>query len=387
MKTGVATMNSTHQKWAILLSHHLSGYSLAKSIRTAGWPGNIVNIKINHAGPSICECVPKICSVVTVNFEQPHALLDFLGDHFPNSDQKYVCFFDERFHQVFHNAAEKMKTDNVVFKIGSTVRLKEILDRYRFYSAIAQHSLAIVPKTVNSSHDPWRLFGGPFFFRFKETWNGMKRNPRNRPIYSQDQLEKLECDLLQKGFKRREWCYQELLSVRDKDNVSICGWHGPDKRYYIATRKVLQHPPENGNGDVVVNIDPPEGLLESTHRILDAFDYDGPFEMEYVYESRSEQFKVIELNPRFWLQHGLVEHLSGNLLARHYLNIEKEVVPRQCSRYWVNFYYAVYRLLKLDLRVLRYLFNRPLTIPSFKVTFKWLWCKFISQLMPSKTII
>jgi hypothetical protein len=123
---------------------------------------------------------------------------------------------------------------------------------------------------------------------------------------------------------------------------------------------VLQHPPAKGDGDVVGLKEPPDGLLETTSNILSALDYSGPFELEFVFDARNKQYKVIELNPRFWLQHGLVESVSGCAPVARYIGCEPLEVAqgKYPFDYWIHTPYGLLRLARGDLRALTYLANR-----------------------------
>ena len=101
---------------------------------------------------------------------------------------------------------------------------------------------------------------------------------------------------------------------------------------------------------------PPPGVMAQAQAILAAMEYDGPFELEFVFDETAAEFKVTELNPRFWLQHGLIEAVSGSALVGTYLGRGPLAVSEAelGLRYWVNPLYTAFRALKLDLRSLRY---------------------------------
>ncbi len=354
-------------KWAIILSHHLSGYSVVKGLQEAGWGGKVLVLKINHSGPALCDQLSSFCEVKAIEIEQPADLFREIDRLVPKGDIKHIFFFDERYHRVFKKELKQPSLKNAFFRLGSVEKLDVILDRFEFYRKLSENKLALVPDTISSKDDSWKHFHGPFFFRFRETWKGMVRNPRNHPIYKACDLHKQEEELFKKGHQRDEWCFQELLSVADKDNVSICGWHDPHMHEYIATRNVLQHPPKNGNGDVVERIDPPEGLIETTRNVLDYLEFDGPFELEYVYDGNSRQFKAIELNPRFWLQHSLCAACTGNILVKRYVGTENgnagSANAIASAKYWINTNYFFLRIVKLDPRIYPYLFKQRLNVP------------------------
>ncbi|MCL5270534.1 MAG: hypothetical protein M1457_08290 [bacterium] len=66
----------------------------------------------------------------------------------------------------------------------------------------------------------------------------------------------------------------------------------------------------------------PAGLQARTRAILDALEYRGPFELEYLLDRRTGGYKVIELNPRHWYQYRLAAALSRENMIRRYLGWE-----------------------------------------------------------------
>ena len=60
-----------------------------------------------------------------------------------------------------------------------------------------------------------------------------------------------------------------------------------------------------------VNIDQ---LRELSHLILSKLKYFGPSEIEFMYDQNENEFKLIEINPRFWKWHSLANALGINLV-------------------------------------------------------------------------
>jgi predicted ATP-grasp superfamily ATP-dependent carboligase len=193
-------------------------------------------------------------------------------------------------------------------------------------------------------------------------------------ISDRSQFERTVAELRREGFSAEDWSYQEALSVSPRHNVSICGWHDREAPVHLATRKVLQHPPKNGNGDVCEVIDPPpRDLMESAANLLKALDYRGPFELEFVFDNNSRSYKIIELNPRFWMQHGLVGAWSDEALVKRYLGMAASSArPANPPRYWINTIYALSRLARADVRVLYYATAGAICVPSWRMAVRWL---------------
>ena len=86
--------------------------------------------------------------------------------------------------------------------------------------------------------------------------------------------------------------------------------------------------------------------------------------------------KIIELNPRLWMQHALVGRVTGNALVRRYLGLEDEPDAADSScRYWLNSIYTLSRLLRLDLRSMARVVGRPHEVaPPWGAALVWSRC-------------
>ena len=75
---------------------------------------------------------------------------------------------------------------------------------------------------------------------------------------------------------------------------------------------------------------------------------------------------VIELNPRFWMQHQLVNVNTNNLLVRRYIG--EEVGPNEdCQiRFWVNTFRVFMKLSRLNPAGLIYLFRSATLVPTLR---------------------
>lgn len=265
-------------------------------------------------------------------------------------DGSVVFFTDERWHPAFlqwNNAHPESKIRSF---LGSESHLNEILDRYEFCRFIDVNKLANVPMTIRGDEDPFDAFGDTFIVRPRLSWKGVAQRERVKLVEGREEFERILREFADRGIARKELSFQEKLSIRDQDNVSICGWVGPEEQHLYCTRKLRQWPPKTGGGDLVERVDAPEELLEQARALLMALEYEGPFELEFVFDENDGEYKVTELNPRFWLQHGLIDCISGSALVRRYLGTEPLSITSKSAalRYWVNPLYAFQRCFKLD---------------------------------------
>jgi D-aspartate ligase len=106
-----------------------------------------------------------------------------------------------------------------------------------------------------------------------------------------------------------------------------------------ARRRVRMDPPllANTSCDVMIPLDEVAEAAEATRGLLAEIRYRGVFNVEFKFDARDGQFKIIEVNPRpFWL----VAHIAAaglDLPLMSYLDAQELPVP-QAERYQVGRY-------------------------------------------------
>jgi hypothetical protein len=300
--------------------------------------------------------------------------VDFLASRIPVGDRKWFFFTEERSVQEIWESKHHAWMATAVWYPNEPCCLNEILDRLAFYEFIGTKGLGCFPRTVSGQDDPFSAFGDTFFLRYRVTWVRGRKTPRIRLIQGRaDWLSAIRSGKAQ-GYGPADWCYQEVLSLAPEDNVSVCGWHDARMPRYVATRKVLQFPARQGNGDVCELIELPQPLANSTTTLLNELNYTGPFELEYIRDAKSGRYFLIELNPRFWMQHPLAGANLGQAIVGRYLGLPDKSVPtRLAPRYWVNTVVALNRLMRTDFRGWKYLRDpQAIRMPPLAVTLRWL---------------
>jgi hypothetical protein len=165
------------------------------------------------------------------------------------------------------------------------------------------------------------LFKPPFVLKTRLSWMGGRKLPRGAICHTQEQAAQAIAALEAQGISRELLFAQQFLP--DAENLSIAGFYDcrrPERRFFIATRKVLGDGGALNTGVLVETVSLPPELGKRVAYILDTLAYHGPFEMEFLYDEKSCQHLVLELNPRFWMQHGLFLAGYENTLIRAYLD-------------------------------------------------------------------
>lgn len=359
--------------WIIISNGYINSWSLAGLVRPFSAARLVI---LRRPGPdsSIMDLLGDRVEHWTLDSDAPEALLPFLKRRIPEADTKALFFTDESLLAFVHENAADPWLRNARYFPRVSCELETILDRPAFYSLIEREGLAEIPRTIDSAQDPLAAFPDGFFIRFKRSWDGFNRLPRPRLVEDAATFRAELADLARLGWNPAHWCYQEKLSIDPKDNVSICGWHDATDPAYLATRKAFQYPARQGGGAIVEVVQPPSSLFEATRRLLEALKFEGPFELEFVLDLRSGRFKIIELNPRLWMQHALHGAHTGQVIVRRYLGLPGAVeTPMAPPLYWINGVVAANRILSGSPRIWRYLLcPRRVMAPDWRTTSRWL---------------
>lgn len=350
---------------AVLVGSHVNAQTIIRSLKSVAFNGKIILLLVNKEPIGLASfCHPDV-EVWRVGMMNPGDLISALKTRFGLVGEKTAVFFtDERFHFAL-SECQLGDLPWLVMHIGVQRHVSTILDRQLFCQFLSHGELAAVPKTIDGRQDPFKVFGEQFILRPRYSWHDLSQHESVRLVSSLKEYDHWMDDFKSRGLGCEDVCYQELLSIRDEDNVSICGWYDKNRQHLICTHKVLQHPPKTGNGDVVERIAPPSGVMEAALRVLKALEYEGPFELEFVFDVKSGSYQVIELNPRFWMQHGLVEAVTGCALVSSYLDLPPQMptATEAVTRYWVNPLYALFRLMRADFRAVRYARRKDAYLP------------------------
>ena len=358
----------------IIIGSYINACSLTERLYAVGYPHPVIVFHTEGTRICLADIAAKNALVVKRDVRDSKSLLDALDRIAVPSCKKIIMYTSEKFINTVRSAVESGRLQNVRTFTGAGIGNEVILDRSRFYEFIEKLGCLSCPKTIDSGQDPFAVFGESFIVRPKESFNGTAIHQRVRLVSGQVEFDACLRELRAAGLTPEMWSYQELLSTRPEDTYSVCGWHDVEYRQYFVHRKCMRHPEKTGSGDVVETVtDAPTALLEGVRTVLDAMEYSGPFEIEILYDAGTDSFKVIELNPRFWLQHALMNRLADNFIVRRYLDmpvplpISPESLPQ---KYWVNGNRALYYMVTGKFRIFRYLRN-GFCYPTLWQSFRW----------------
>jgi predicted ATP-grasp superfamily ATP-dependent carboligase len=133
---------------------------------------------------------------------------------------------------------------------------------------------------------------------------------------------------------------QEMIIGPNKNHFKVCAYYSMEKELLaiFSTQKTRQFPIDIGIGTYMISGNFPE-LIELGRKCFEGMGYNGIGSIEFKKDDRDDQYKLIELNPRFWLQNIQATCAGVNFPYIYYLDcIGERVEPvlrfKENIRYW-----------------------------------------------------
>lgn len=115
---------------------------------------------------------------------------------------------------------------------------------------------------------------------------------------------------------------QRLIVGPNTNHYKVCAYIDAGGRPLacIGMRKIRQFPVDFGVGTLMESADDPE-LAQMGLRLCHALEWRGPVSIEFKRDERDGAWRLIELNPRLWQQHGLAARCGVNFPLLQYADL------------------------------------------------------------------
>lgn len=136
---------------------------------------------------------------------------------------------------------------------------------------------------------------------------------------------------------------QELIDGPDSNIYSYCAYYSSESTPMceFVFQKIRQHPAHYGVGSVVESINSDE-ILEEGRKLFKNIGFVGIGEAEFKFDEKKKVFKLIEINPRYWLQCYLSSVCGINFpLIDYYYSIGLQTdinISYRTNVKWINRY-------------------------------------------------
>lgn len=212
----------------------------------------------------------------------------------------------------------------------------------------------------------------PIYLKAKHSWKNDQKVPRGWICNNTKELEQKLIEIENSNWNRDWFFFQDFIDYPLQNNISVAGYFDYtnfNRNLSIVTRKVLGNCERFSCGTIVETIPDPNNLVQRTYKILDNLKYNGVFEMEFLFDEQEKIYYVLELNPRFWMQHGLFLKFFNNELIKRYLDIKnsKSIAQYEYRHLvWIDTISLLINTLKGNLDILKkYIQYRVRKIPVF----------------------
>jgi hypothetical protein len=164
--------------------------------------------------------------------------------------------------------------------------------------------------------------GFPCMVKARCSWHGAEKMPRGWRCDNADDIENARARIRSGGWDESLFHLERWLHHEKARLLSVCGYfdHARAQRNLVAvTESVLRYHSGPSCSPIVRVVADEWSLVDKTKAILGGLKFEGPFELEFIVHE--ERAYVLELNPRFWMQHALFLHASNGVVKR-YLRVD-----------------------------------------------------------------
>lgn len=242
---------------------------------------------------------------------------------FPTADEfvKFISVYRDRLKQYF------------LFNISSFELIDAIIDKKRQYE-IATNAGIDVPETFCfESQDKLNIVAeqlaypaiikGRFSFSWREELGGTFKGFKvNNPADCRDSYQEL--------FDRNiPVIIQKVILGPNHNHFKFCVYRSKQGEILakFSLVKIRQYPKEFGMGCCVESLQYKQ-LEQTGEKLFTNIDYKGVGSAEFKLDPSDQKLKLIELNPRFWLQNEQATYCGVNFARQQYLDLSRQEVPR-----------------------------------------------------------
>ncbi len=300
-------INSSELPAAVIFNSHITGLAVARSLGRRGVP--VVALDRDAAGYALASKYVTASALCPNVLEDEAGFVDFLlalGQELKRPAVLFPCN-DEWVLAVNRHRAELEAY--FLFPFSGPEVVEPVLDKARLYQQATQLGIPI-PRTWYLQPDTIKQVAAelPYPCIVKPT--------EQRAFYDafQDKAWRINepADLFAavKRACEHPLVAQEIVGQGLTDFYSVCSYIGKSgsghegKDGVFVGRKLEQYPPQFGTGCLVAAEWVPS-IAERGIQILKTFGYSGVSEVEFIYDERDDEYKLLDINTRVWKWIGL----------------------------------------------------------------------------------
>jgi len=207
---------------------------------------------------------------------------------------------------------------------------------------------------------PFQLFSTqvtsfPVLLKSRYSWHNNKKYPRGWICKNNNELDLQLKQVEQSGYLKEDFFIQKWIDHPKIQIISVCGffdYENTRRNCLCVVKRVAAHEKNISCSAMVATIPDPADLIQRTESLLSSIQFTGPFELEFI--ELQNNYYILELNPRFWMQHGLF-YLNDNALVKRYLQIDslndwKKNAPERLL--WIDSVWLFKSILKYPIKIM-----------------------------------
>lgn len=304
-------LSSSELPPALVFNCHITGLAVARSLGKQGVP--IIALDRDTKGYGLHSRYTTVAALCPYPLDDERAFIDLLLEIGATLKQKAVLFpcLDEWVFAVARHRQELAKF--FLFPFSEVDTIERILDKNLLYKKCEERGIAIPRTYYVGEQSPERIAAEiEFPCIVKPALQREFTNEFGEKVFRVENRE----DFLKmcERAAHHPLLAQEIVGAGVDSFYSLCSYIGRDgqaKGVFVG-RKLEQYPPDFGTACLVDSRYVAE-IVERGVEILKEFNYQGISEVEFIYDEKSQDYKLLDINTRVWKWIGLPIHAGVDL--------------------------------------------------------------------------
>lgn len=192
----------------------------------------------------------------------------------------------------------------------------------------------------------------PLLLKGRHSWRGGRKIPRGWVCRNAAELAAQRQRMAAEGLDDSWFFLQAWLGDAPLRLLSVAGFFDADdegRNLACVTERLADYGEGPSSSALLATVADDLGLVERAAHVLRRLRYRGPYELEFI--AAGDALHALELNPRFWMQHGLfLTH--GNGVLKRYFGLDgkadhaQRLLPPGLA--WADGFWALRRALRGD---------------------------------------
>ncbi len=296
-------VNRDDRAAAILFNSHITGLAVARSLGRRGVP--IIALDPDPKGYALASKYATVAALCPNVLEDEEAFIEYLLDVGRTLDRRGVLYptNDEWVLAVNRHRARLEQYFHIPFSGPDIV--EPVLDKAQLYGTARELGIPI-PGTWDLTRENLQRIAAtlPYPCIVKPTEQRSFYDVFGDKAWRIGSPEELHAAITRAA--GHPLVAQEIVGQGLTDFYSVCSYIGSDGEAHgtFVGRKLEQYPPDFGTGCLVA-AEGQAAIAVRGVRILKAFGYRGISEVEFIYDARDGEHKLLDINTRVWKWIGL----------------------------------------------------------------------------------